>query len=73
MYKRQVKAPWAGIVLSLTCEVDDELEANTTPCVVADLSSIVVNAELSELDVDKVTTEMCIRDRFIGVASFSCF
>ncbi len=53
-----VKAPWAGIVLSLTCEVDDELEANTTPCVVADLSSIVVNAELSELDVDKVTTGM---------------
>ena len=53
-----VVSPLDGVVTSLTVSVGDKLEGNATPCTVADLSAIVVNANIPEIDVDKVQPGM---------------
>ncbi|WP_087066460.1 efflux RND transporter periplasmic adaptor subunit [Intestinibacillus massiliensis] len=53
-----VRSTIDGIVTNLSVTVGDKLEGNTTPCTVADLSSIVVNVDISELDIDKVQSGM---------------
>ena len=53
-----VTATIDGIITSLTVTEGDKLEGNTIPCTIADLSSIVVNIDVPELDIDKVEPGM---------------
>lgn len=72
-----VRATIDGIVINLTVVEGDKLEGNTTPCTVADLSSIVVNVDIPELDIDKVqpgmsailTMDMDETQQFTGTVS----
>lgn len=49
-----VKSPIDGIVTSMDVQPDQKVDGSRALCVVADLSSIVVNATIPELDIDKV-------------------
>ncbi|MGE4549617.1 MAG: efflux RND transporter periplasmic adaptor subunit, partial [Intestinibacillus sp.] len=53
-----VKSTIDGIVTNLAVSAGDKLDGSTAPCTVADLSSIVVNVDISELDIDKVQPGM---------------
>lgn len=53
-----VKSTIDGIVTNLAVSEGDKLDGSTAPCTVADLSSIVVNVDISELDIDKVQPGM---------------
>lgn len=53
-----VTSPIDGVVTNMTATVGEKLEGTVAPCTVADLTSIVVNVDISELDVDKVAIGM---------------
>lgn len=54
-----VTATIDGIVTSLNVTEGEKLESSTTaPCTIADLSNIIVKANIPELDVDKVQNGM---------------
>lgn len=46
-----VVAPIDGVVVSMPIVVEEELNGSTVPCVVADMTAIVVNADISMADV----------------------
>lgn len=56
-----VVSPIDGIVLNMSATAGDKLEGNSAPCTVADLSSLVVKADISELDIGKVKVGMEVR------------
>lgn len=56
-----VISPIDGIVLNMSAAAGDKLEGNSTPCTVADLSSLIVKADISELDIGKVQVGMEVR------------
>lgn len=49
-----VLAPMDGIVTQMSAQVGDKLEGSAASCIVVDLTSIVVKADITELDIDKV-------------------
>ena len=49
-----VVSPMDGMVLKMDTAVDAELVGGTAPCVVADMSSLVVNAQISMTDINAV-------------------
>ena len=51
-----VTSPIDGVVLTMDTAVDAELAGGTSPCVVADMSSLVVKAEVSMNDIESVMT-----------------
>lgn len=53
-----VTSPMNGTVTNISVTVGEKLEGTTTPCTVADLSQIVIKAEIPELDIDKVQVGM---------------
>lgn len=50
-----VTSPIDGVVLKMDTAVDAELVGGTAPCVVADMSSLIVKAQISMNDVNSVT------------------
>ena len=50
-----VTSPMDGVVLKIDTAVDAELVGGTAPCVVADMSSLVVKAQISMNDVNSVS------------------
>ncbi len=50
-----VTSPMDGVVLKIDTAVDAELVGGTAPCVVADMSSLVVKAQISMNDVSSVS------------------
>ncbi len=53
-----VTAKIDGIVTALTAVEGQTLDGSGNVCTVADLTSIIVNADVSELDIDKVQNDM---------------
>lgn len=53
-----VTATMDGIVTDISVVVGQKIEGSSDVCTIADLTSIVVNADISELDVDKVSAGM---------------
>lgn len=50
-----VTAPMDGVVLKMDTAVEAELTGGNAPCVVADMTSLVVNAQIAMTDVNAVT------------------
>lgn len=50
-----VRSPISGMVLMMSAEVGETLNSSNAPCVIADLSSLVVNISVPEMDIDKVS------------------
>ncbi|RKJ82081.1 HlyD family efflux transporter periplasmic adaptor subunit [Butyricicoccus sp. 1XD8-22] len=51
-----VKAPMSGVVVDISVSEGEKVDGQRAICTVADLSSIVVNASIAEIDIDKVQT-----------------
>ncbi len=56
-----VISPIDGIVLNMSAAEGDKLDGSAAPCTVADLNSLIVKADISELDIDKVAVGMEVR------------
>lgn len=69
-----VVAPMDGIVTMMTAAEGDKLEGTTAPCTVVDLQAMVLKANVTELDIDKVqvgqsviiTADNETQDMFMG-------
>ncbi len=55
-----VTAKIEGIVTNLTATEGQKLDGSSNVCTIADLTSIIVNADVSELDIDKVQNDMSV-------------